>query len=110
MKGVLHELNLKELIGLYRDEPRPWLRAVVDDAYAFAASLDFSRALERHPIWAEWFDVVREWTSIGELRVDDEAVENFVRECLGGSSLDAFCRQHGVEPGGAELGEGRSAP
>jgi hypothetical protein len=105
-----HIVNLKELIGFYRVEPRQWIRPVIDQAYTFAASLDFSRALERHPIWVEWSDVVAVWGSRGPVRVDDDVVGRSIRESLGGSSLDAFCYYSGVKPAGTVPGAGSYAP
>ena len=105
-----HVINLKELIGLYRVEPKSWMRPVIDHAYEFAVSLDFARALERHPIWAEWCDVVLMWKPTGAVRMDAEEVGRTVRERLGSSSLDAFCRRLGVELTGSQAGKGQSLP
>jgi hypothetical protein len=105
-----HVVNLKELIGLYRVEPKSWMRPVIDQAYEFAASLDFARALERHPIWAEWSDVVLMWKPIGAAQVNDEMIGRTVKRRLGGSSLDAFCQRFGVELTGPPVGKGQLRP
>ena len=87
-------INLKHLVELQGLEPQPWLREVIADGVRFAASLDFERALERHPIWAEWVDVL-EICAGGSSDVD-RATECVV-SALGGKTLDAFCASAGVQ-------------
>lgn len=89
-----HVVNLKDLCELQRLDPHPWMAEVIAAAIRFAASLDFERALERSPIWAEWADVL-ELTHLGN-DVDSVQVEATVADVLGGKPLDAFCAATGV--------------
>jgi len=91
-----HVINLKDLVELQRLDPQSWLQDVVAGAYTFGASVDFERALERHPIWAEWVDVLE--SSAG---MHDPAVvqaRKSVANILGGRTLDALCASLGVWP------------
>jgi len=89
-----HVVNLKDLCELQRLDPQPWLEEVISGAIRFVASLEFRRALERHPIWAEWVDVL-EMTELGN-DIDFVEVEATVVDVLGGKSLDAMCAETGV--------------
>ena len=89
-----HVVNLKDLCELRRLDAHPWMTGVISAAFRFAASLDFKRALERNPIWAEWADVL-EMTEF-ENHVDRVEVEAAVVQVLGGKPLDAFCVATGV--------------
>jgi len=89
-----HVVNLKDLCELQRLDPQPWIEQSMSAAIRFVASLDFERALERNPIWAEWADVL-EIADLGS-EVDAIQVEAAVAEILGGKSLDAFCATTGV--------------
>lgn len=89
-----HVVNLKDLCELQRLDPQPWIEESVLAAIRFVASLDFERALERNPIWAEWADVL-EITDLGS-DVDAIQVEATVVDVLGGKPLDAFCAATGV--------------
>jgi len=87
-------VNLKDLCELQRLDPQPWMAEVISAAIRFAASLDFERALERSPIWAEWADVL-ELTDVDN-DVDSKQVEAMVADVLDGKPLDAFCAACGV--------------
>jgi len=89
-----HVVNLKDLCELQRLDPQPWIEESILAAIRFVASLDFERALERNPIWAEWADVL-EITDLGS-DVDAIQVEATVADILGGKPLDAFCATTGV--------------
>jgi hypothetical protein len=89
-----HVVNLKDLCELQRLDPQPWMAEVISAAIRFAASLDFERALERSPIWAEWADVL-ELTDVDN-DVDSKQVEAMVADVLDGKPLDAFCAACGV--------------
>jgi len=89
-----HVVNLKDLCELRRLDAHPWMTGVISAAFRFAAGLDFKRALERNPIWAEWADVL-EMTEF-ENHVDRVEVEAAVVQVLGGKPLDAFCVATGV--------------
>jgi hypothetical protein len=105
-----HVINLKDLFELHHSDPRPWLRVTIEDAAAFIGSLDYQRALERSPIWAEWLDVLAAWNvEQTGLSVDRGEVEGAVWEMLGAHSLDAFCHRVGVWPlaGEDRAGEAR---
>jgi len=89
-----HVVNLKDLSELQCLDPHPWMEEVIARGIRFAASLDFERALERNPIWAEWADVLE----VTDLRndVDPVQVEATIAHVLGGKPLDAFCAATGV--------------
>jgi hypothetical protein len=89
-----HVVNLKDLCELQRLDPQPWLEEVISGAIRFATSLDFRRSLERHPIWAEWVDVL-ELTELGN-DIDRSEVGATVVDVLGGRPLDAMCAEAGV--------------
>jgi hypothetical protein len=89
-----HVVNLKDLCELQRLDPHPWIAEVITAAIRFTASLDFGRALERSPIWAEWADVLR-LTDLGS-HIDSVQVETTVADVLGGKPLDSFCEAAGV--------------
>jgi hypothetical protein len=89
-----HVVNLKDLGELQHFDPHPWMEEVNAGAIRFAASLDFERALERNPIWAEWADVL-EMTDVNN-DVDSVQVEATVENVLGGKPLDTFCIATGV--------------
>ena len=89
-----HVVNLKDLCELQRLDPHPWMAEVIAAAIRFVASLDFERALERSPIWAEWADVLK-LTNLGS-SVDSVQVEAMVADVLGGKPLDSFCEAAGV--------------
>lgn len=89
-----HVVSLKDLCELQRLDPQPWMAEVISAAIRFAASLDFERALERSPIWAEWADVL-ELTDVDN-DVDSKQVEAMVADVLDGKPLDAFCVACGV--------------
>jgi len=89
-----HVVNLKDLSELQRFDPHPWMKEVIVKGLQFAASLDFERALERNPIWAEWADVL-EMTDLDH-DVDSTQVEATIAHVLGGRPLDAFCAAAGV--------------
>jgi hypothetical protein len=89
-----HVVNLKDLCELQRLDPNPWMEDVIAGGIRFAASLDFQRALERSPIWAEWADVLH--LSDPGSSVDPGRVKTLVAEVLGGKPLDSFCEASGV--------------
>jgi hypothetical protein len=89
-----HVVNLKDLCELRRLDPQPWMEEVISTAIRFAASLDFERALERNPIWAEWADVL-EVTDLDN-DIDSVQVEATIAYVLGGKPLDMFCAATGV--------------
>ena len=94
-----HVVNLKDLLELYHVDPRPWLRITIEDGAGFIDSLDYRRALERSPIWAEWSDVLAAWNVEPTVVSSDHGeVEEVVREMLGADSLDAICHRVGVWP------------
>jgi len=98
-----HVINLKDLVELFHLDPTPWLRITIEDGAGFIDSLDYQRALERSPIWAEWLDVLAAWdVEQTVLSADRGEVEGAVWEMLGARSLDAFCHRVGV---GAVVGE-----
>jgi hypothetical protein len=89
-----HVVNLKDLVELHRLDPQPWMEGLIVAGLQFVASLDLERSLQRHPIWAEWADVL-EITTI-EHGFDPEQVEATIVDVLGGRPLDAFCARSGV--------------
>lgn len=89
-----HVVNLKDLCELQRLDPHPWMEEVISIAIQFAASLDFRRALERHPIWAEWVDVLKLTELANE--IDFLEAEATVVDVLGGKPLDAMCAESGL--------------
>ena len=89
-----HVVNLKDLCELQRLDPQPWLEEAISGAIRFATSLEFRRSLERHPIWAEWADVL-ELTELGD-DIDRSEVGATVVDVLGGKPLDAMCAETGV--------------
>jgi len=89
-----HVVNLKDLCELQRLDPHPWMAEIIAAGIRFAASLDFERALERSPIWAEWADVLN-LTDHGS-HIDSGEVEAMVADVLGGKPLDSFCEAAGV--------------
>jgi len=89
-----HVVNLKDLCELQRLDPQPWLEEAISGAIRFATSLEFRRSLERHPIWAEWADVL-ELTEFGD-DIDRSEVGATVVDVLGGKPLDAMCAETGV--------------
>ena len=70
------------------------MEEVISNAIPFAASLDFRRALERHPIWAEWVDILKLTELANE--VDFLEAEATVVDVLGGKPLDAMCTETGL--------------
>jgi hypothetical protein len=94
-----HAVNVKDLLELFRLDPRDWLRITLADAVRFTESLDFRRALERSPMWAEWADVVAALESEPGISVrHPDQVLQAVREVYDASSLDAFCCESGLWP------------
>jgi len=94
-----HVINLKDLLELYHLDPKPWLRNTIEDAAGFIGSLDYRRALERSPIWAEWVDVLTAWNvEPAVVELDSGEAEGAVLEKLGAFSLDAFCHRAGLWP------------
>jgi hypothetical protein len=89
-----HVVNLKDLVELVRLDPQPWLEEIIVRGTHFIASLDFERALERNPIWAEWADVFT--ISKPPHAVDPAHVEATIGSILGGRPLDSFCAASGV--------------
>ena len=89
-----HVVNLKDLSELHRLDPRPWLGDVISRGIRFAATLDFERALQRSPIWAEWIDVL-EVTDLA-VDLDTDSLYATVAGALGGTPLDAHCAVSGV--------------
>lgn len=89
-----HVVNLKDLSELQWLDPHPWMEEVLAKGIRLAASLDFERALERNPIWAEWADVLEETDLQND--VDSVQVEATIVRVLGGKPLDAFCAATGV--------------
>jgi hypothetical protein len=89
-----HVVNLKDLSELQWLDPHPWMEEVLAKGIRLAASLDFERALERNPIWAEWADVLEETDLQND--VDSVQVEATIASVLGGKPLDAFCAATGV--------------
>ena len=89
-----HVVNLKDLCELQRSDPHPWLAEVIAAAIRFVESLDFERALERSPIWAEWSDALK-LTELAS-HIDSVQVETLVADVLGGKPLDSFCEAAGV--------------
>lgn len=94
-----HVINLKDLVELFHLDPRPWLNITIEDGAGFIRSLDYRRALERSPIWAEWSDVLAAWNVEPTVVSRDHGeVEGVIREMLGADSLDSFCHRAGVWP------------
>jgi hypothetical protein len=89
-----HVVNLKDLVGLQRLDPHPWVEEAISAAIRFVTTLDFGRSLQRSPIWAEWADVL-EMTD-ADSGVDAVHVETMVVSALGGKPLDSFCTSSGV--------------
>jgi hypothetical protein len=89
-----HIVNLKDLVELHRLDPQSWLGNVIEAGIRFVTSLDFERALERNPIWAEWADVL-EIASLEHV-ADAAQVSETIFGALGGWPLDSFCAASGV--------------
>jgi hypothetical protein len=93
-----HVVNLKDLVALAQYERENWLTEIIDRGVRFASTLDFERALERSPIWAEWADVVAGLEEYPDL--DRGEIVNRVRSVLGGTPLDTFCGAGAAARGG----------
>jgi hypothetical protein len=94
-----HVINLKDLLEAYHLNERLWLRNVIEDAAAFVGTLDYRRALERSPIWAEWSDVLAAWNVGSDIvEIDRKEIDRIVLEMLDGHSLDALCHEVGLWP------------
>jgi hypothetical protein len=89
-----HIVNLKDLVELSLVHPSRVVQRVITDAMRFTASLDFARALERSPIWAEWSDVLEVFAEVD--KVDIEIVRAQIHAALGGQALDTFCASCGL--------------
>ncbi len=93
-----HVVNLKDLVTLAQYVQESWLTEIIDRGVRFALTLDFERALERSPIWAEWADVVVGLNGYPDM--DRREILTRVRSILGGTPLDTFCGDEAAVRGG----------